>query len=108
LRFTSIDFKDKDGFYDTFAIFFKLDKSNRNKGHRVSLAVRKKTLNIIFDELSSIDRMPKQFSNLFSGSEARLYHILLDDIIDNYNGARTPQNLITEHIKSVLSAKRKE
>ena len=108
MRFTSGDFKDKDGFYDTSAIFPKLDKSDRNKGHKVSLAERKKTLNLFFDELASINRMPKQFSNLFSGSEARLYHILLDDIIDNYNGARTPQNLITEHIKSVLSAKRKE
>ncbi len=52
--------------------------------------------------------MPKKFSNLFSGSEARLYHILFDDISDNYNGTKTPQNLITEHVKAMLSAKRKE
>ena len=108
MRFTSGDFKDKDGFYDTSAIFPKLDKSDRNKGHKVSLAERKKTLNLVFDELISINRMPKQFSNLFSGSEARLYHILFDDISDNYNGTKTPQNLITEHVKSMLSTKRKE
>ncbi len=108
MRFTSGNFKDKDGLYDTSAIFPKLDKCDRNKGHRVSLAERKKTLNIFFDELSSINRMPKQFSNLFSGSNARLYHILFDDISDNYNGARTPQNLITEHIKSVLPCPWKE
>lgn len=108
MRFTSGDFKDKDGFYDTSAIFPKLDKSDRNKGHKVSLEERKKTLNLFFDELSSMKKMPKQFSNLFSGSESRLYHILFDDISDNYNGTKTPQIVITEHVKSMLSTKRKE